>query len=846
MLKIVIAENSLDPKTWQEFESENLVEFLISYFKKWPSSARIYHNDVSSVSDVTPSNEKDVEELLKLEGNFYVIVYPEEVITIIAVIVAVLAVAAVILLKPKIPVVALRNQENSSSNNELSNRTNKERINARIPDIFGQVRSVPDLIALPYKTFVNNVELEHSYMCIGRGEFEINDVREDTTDLSEIEATSAEFYGPNTSPNSGDTPFLTIGSAIATPIKKINRLASINGQILSTDTKESLYDSFEFTYEKKIKSYNPSVDFTTIFSNGENVIIENAIVYEEITPGVFEPAYDFNGTYVIDTVSTNEILVVSINANISWQALIDTTSSYSLNANLSSENADFYGPFFINKSDNEEIWANFVAINGIYKDNGTKKEPIPIQILMRITPTNALGVEIGTAEDFTITLLWSGLGPLNVGGTLKANPTFNGYCNVRVRRTTPKWIVSGSQVQDEIKWRDLFSVSPLNKTNFGNVTTIQTLTTANSGALEIKERKLNCLVTRKIPSRISGETFSTILYPTKKFADIVSFICLDRFIGNRQLSEIDFDNIYNLESAIETYFGTVKACEFSYTFDSSNLSFEEIISSVANSVFCIAYRRGNKIKFSFEKENDTSTILFNHRNKIPGTETRSVNFGNDADNDGVEYQYIDPLDDSVISLYFPEDKSAVNPTTIESIGVRNYLQAYFNAKRIYNKLQYKNLNIEFEALQESNICVINDRILVSDGTRSGSLEGEITAQNLLELELSQNVDLQDELTYTIFLQYKDGTVESMPVTKTSIANKVLLDHAPLMPLATNYDLYAKTTFIITANNDTRKTAFILVEKTPNSQMTSNLKAINYDARYYQNDSDFINGVIVDA
>lgn len=42
----------------------------MSKFEKWPSSARIYHNDVSSICDVTPSNEYDIEELQKLKENF--------------------------------------------------------------------------------------------------------------------------------------------------------------------------------------------------------------------------------------------------------------------------------------------------------------------------------------------------------------------------------------------------------------------------------------------------------------------------------------------------------------------------------------------------------------------------------------------------------------------------------------------------------------------------------------------------------------------------------------------------------------------------------------------------------
>lgn len=864
MLKnLTIAENALDVETWKKFETENILDFLVEYFKTWPDNARLYHNNVSEANDITPQNTRDFENILKLEGNFYVVVYPGEVITWVAIIISIIAIAIVVFTpKPSIPNIAIRSgSENPSSNNELSERTNKPRINARIPDIFGQVRSVPDLIALPYKFFEDNIEKEHSYMCIGKGEFEITDIKEDTTLFSQLKDSSLEIYGPNTSPNSSSTPLTRIGRAINIPIKKVTRLTSVNGQVVDSEDRESIIGINEISFNSDLKikkAVGSTIDFTSLFANGDTIIIV-AYQYEEVWEVILETLdgpvygwvtrikYDFSGTYTINTVTASEILIVTPGTvNADWNYLIlNSLNSDFIDATLKTVLAGYIGPFTIDRTDNKQIWFNFVALNGLYKDNGTKKTPIPIDLMAFVTPVNEAGTPIGATETFSTTLIWSGVGSLAVGKTLKVIPTFTGRCQVKVKRITPKIIASGYQIYDEVKWRDLYAVSDIAETQFGNVTTVQVISSADSSALNVKERKLNMLATRKIPNRISGTTFSTILYPTKRASEIISFICLDQFIGKRSLSEIDFDNIYSTVTEIETYFGTVKAAEFSYTFDSSNLSFEEIMHSIADSIFCIAYRRGNKIKISFEKLNNNSTILFNHRNKIPGTETRTVSFGNSSDNDGIEYKYIDKTDDSLVSIYVPTDKSAANPSIVESIGVRNYSQAYFHAKRLYNKIKYKNQAVEFEATQESNICIINDRILVSDGTRAGSLEGEIVEQNLLELTLSQNLTLLDGISYTMFLQYKDGSVESIPISKTSYQNKVLLAHAPAMDLVLGYNSFARTTFLVTSNTDNRKTAFILTEKSPKGVMTSELKAINYDARYYQNDKDLINSVITD-
>lgn len=99
--------------------------------------------------------------------------------------------------------------------------------------------------------------------------------------------------------------------------------------------------------------------------------------------------------------------------------------------------------------------------------------------------------------------------------------------------------------------------------------------------------------------------------------------------------------------------------------------------AIADAVFCKAYRRGSSIKLTFEKETDSSVMLFNHRNKLPGSETRTATFGYINDNDGVELDYISPEDDAKVTYYVPADQSAVNPKKLDTIGVRSKVHAHF-------------------------------------------------------------------------------------------------------------------------------------------------------------------------
>ncbi len=844
MQTIIIAENPFDAESWKSFEDVSSVKaFLKDYFPEWPKYARIYQNKVAEENDITPHDAESVEKLDSYKGIIYVVCYPADPVTVIVAIVAVVAIAAAaFLLMPSVPTPSSRinNNQYGSANNELSERTNKVRINNRIPDIFGTVRSVPDLISVPYKIFEDNQEVEIAYMCIGRGEYEISDIKDGDTLIEDIESASVVIYGPNTSPNSG-TPQQTIGSGISDDVLKVKRLNEVNGQVLRAP-------NIQLNGNNNIKFKDPNkiiiqsglgISFTDFFQAGDSITISNAS-YTGATavPPPANTTVNLAGTYTISTVTSTEITLLnpaSVNADWNNVTLYVNDETAFISPILANSGNKWIGPFTVDVTDLDQLFGNFIALNGLYKDDGNQQYKIDIVVEIELTPVDSGGTPTGPVETFQGTIEGSSLTRDTRALTIKANPTFTGRCKVRARRVTDTDRTFNGQVVDEIKWRDAYAISPVTNNHFGDVTTIHSKTYATSGALSVKERKLNMLVTRKIPQRISGSTFTSTLYATNKADEIISFICLDQFIGNRNISEIDFDSIYNTIAAVNTYFGTTDASEFSYTFDKDNISFQETIAAIAEAVFCTAYRQGNIIKLNFEKATEDSLLIFNHRNKLPGSETRTIRFGNQDNNDGIELDYVDSVDDSVITLYLPEDRSAINARKIETLGIRNYKQAYWQAYRVYNKIQYQNTATEFEATQEASTIILKDRILVADNTRPFTQDGEVLAQNVLELTLSQPVTFEVGKTYVIFLQLYDGTVQSIPITAGSTNKKVILSYAPSLSLVTDDEMYAKTTYIIVANDNPRTNAFLVSEKEPKNNFEYTIRAVNYSPLYYQND-----------
>ncbi len=207
MNTVVIIEDVLSrPSAWKRVETDDVVGALLDHFGAWPQSARLYKDSVALCNDVTPHDAETVAALQDIQGTFYAVVYPKgPAAIIVAIVVLVVAVAAMFLFKPKIPIPALRNTQNTSPNNELSARENEARPNGRIPDIFGTVRSTPDLICVPYNQYINHQEVEDCVLCIGLGQYEIHDMKDGETSVYEIDGMTIDalegcYFNPRTVP----------------------------------------------------------------------------------------------------------------------------------------------------------------------------------------------------------------------------------------------------------------------------------------------------------------------------------------------------------------------------------------------------------------------------------------------------------------------------------------------------------------------------------------------------------------------------------------------------------------------------------------------------------------------
>lgn len=965
MIEIQVIQRVLEDGTEAEwYECDDLVEFLRDRYGHAPPGARLFHQYVSDATDVTPTSAEAEARLRDLPGPFYFVVQPMAEITVAAVVkfvaTVVFSYALSQMMAPDVPNIAQRNVRQESPNNGLSDRVNSQRIGSRIPDIYGTLRSTPDLLAQPYKVFDDHVEKEIAYMCIGRGEYEIHDVRDDTTLAADVAGMSVEVYGPGTSPNVGYPPQLRIGTPINERVVRAKRWNSINGQLLQPENSGSTFRrEAVFLSPNIVETRDSKTDFATVFVVGDQVDISNAaqpastssqtlpiavdyqgnevglvaltgdyrgyfwqggildirssfvswtvvssggdteqtysytadvsgvypivdVEYEaaalgepertiltvnvasklsvwlafndrwlgrstaigngEIVLASAEQAFDLSGRYTVLAVTSSRLTLDAPAAvNPDWTLLQDEHGGQSavLAPNIETTGERWVDAGEVSSDDPiDELIVNLVALNGLYADDGRQQYAQNVDVLLEIQPLDASGAAVGDVQRVSGTVQGSAVTRSTRALTIRV-PVAGGYRRLRIRgrRTSRTPDDFEGSVVDEVKWRDLYAVNAIDRPHFGNVTTVQVVTYATDGALAIKERKLNCLVTRKLPRRIDRQAaFTSELYPTRNAADIICAVALDPYIGNRTVAELDVEQIYATVAEVQEYFGIDVAGEFSYTFDKTGMSFEETVAAIAGAVFCTAYRRGSVLRLFFERKTEDSALLFNHRNTLPGSETRTTSFGPTEGYDGVEYSYVSPDDDAVVKLHLPHE-DVINPRTIESIGVRDKRQAHLHAWRAWNKILYQHTIMERTCLQEASLLVLGERVLAADSTRAGSQDGYIRQVDGVEIALSQGIEWKAGDSYRIFVQNSDGQTEAIPITAGRSAFHAVLGRAPRVPLVTSG--VAPTRYIIGKDCGRRHAEpFIVTELDSGDGMTVPLTAINYDDRYYANDGDY--------
>jgi hypothetical protein len=735
----------------------------------------------------------------------------------------------------------LDNSQAASPNNSLTDRNNKPRPYERTYDICGTIQSIPSDLMTVYRLYNNSgTVIEYGYYDVGRDYLDtpVSGITDGDTLLADITGSSAAVYAPFTSPNSGHAPQALVGEAITEKLYITSASNEIDGQTLRapndlvTKVGSTTIASLTGTIGKLTDNTAP--EFSEFLVVGDMAKFTNTTVD---LPGSGTDT-DLSGTYPVLSVSEVDI-TVDVSSNLAaWQAMLGV--SYPLEEK---DREQTVGPVnvleksltdwvTIDRIQCERVVANVSADNGLYKDKGgNSKRLASVTAELQYQAIDGTGTAYGPI--YAVQKTVSGRSPDSTGMSIFGPLPTPSAVRVRMRRVSNLDLDFEGQVVDEIKYSNLYGQTQDRTTHYGNRTTVHTARKQTARATVIKQPQLKMLVTEKVFKYLGNGVFDTTRTNNTQAVQSLIRLMRDPVVGNLTLSADTMDALLATQAEVESYFQNVLAGQFCYTFDNYTTTAQDIITTIAEAIFCSATRRGKQIQLNLERPRIGPEMVFTHRSKAPSGEKWTRQFNDKSAYDSLKFSYIDPDTNIKETIQIPET-GGLKTDTFDSKGIRNYQQAYWHAWRRYQRNSLNRVSVEFTSLEEGVLAIPARPISVVKGSRVSPYDGYVVSVDGLTLVLSQNVEFTPGEDHSLILKRRDGSIQSVQVTPGHNDRTVIMLSAPQEAIYTgNSELKTEFSF----GSDSRHAAQMIMVSTvePSDDRTVRITGFNYDADYYKYD-----------
>lgn len=734
----------------------------------------------------------------------------------------------------KTPKTSLANQQAESPNNSLTDRNNKPRPYERSYDICGRVQTIPNDLMTTYKVFNDaGVVVEYGYYDAGRGYLDIKaeDITDGDTKVQEITGTSVAVYAPFTSPNNTNTPQLLVGDPINQNLFITIASNEVDGVVLKAqnDIRVNPSDTGEISLQGAtgvVRDNTGDSAFSEILSVGD-IAVFNLILVKDVA--------NVSGSYTVTYVDDFEVRVAAGGMLSEWQKLPSgfTPLTQGTEAWISPSNTydkSLTDWTTLNRLEIERVVANIAAANGMYKDNGSKlRTSVTVELQYQLL--DETGVPYG--DVYSKQAVISGRSADYTGVTIYADLPVRSKVRVRARRVTNLDLSFEGTVVDEVSYINLYGQIRDTTPHYGNRTTVHSARKQTPRAAEIKQPQLRMIATEMVYKYLGNGAFDTVMTPNTQAIQSLIRLARDPAVGNLNLTTSNMDKLLATQTEIENYFGNAEAGQFCYTFDDYKMTMQDIISTIADAIFCTPYRKGQDILLDFERPRMGPEMVFTHRSKTTASEKWTRTFNDAQVYDSLKFSYIDPDTNVKETISIPAE-GGVNTETYDSKGIRNYRQAYWAAYRRYQKNLLKKVTVSFTATEEGVFVLPGRAISVVKGSRVAPQDGYVVAVNGLTLTLSQPVTFTPGDDHSLILKKRDGGVQSVAVVPGSHEREVVMLSAPQEAIYTGNSAL-KTEFSF--GNEARHNAQMILVSTvdPGDDRTVKITGINYEADFYKYD-----------
>ncbi|HID8891340.1 TPA: host specificity factor TipJ family phage tail protein, partial [Escherichia coli] len=528
----------------------------------------------------------------------------------------------------KTPKTSLANQQAESPNNSLTDRNNKPRPYERSYDICGRVQTIPNNLMTTYKVFNDaGVVVEYGYYDAGRGYLDIKaeDITDGDTKVQEITGTSVAVYAPFTSPNNTNTPQLLVGDPINQNLYITIASNEVDGVVLKAqnDIRVNPSDTGDISLQGAtgvVRDNTGDSAFSEILSVGD-IAVFNLILVKDVA--------NVSGSYTVTYVDDFEVRVAAGGMLSEWQKLPSgfTPLTQGTEAWISPSNTydkSLTDWTTLNRLEIERVVANIAAANGMYKDNGSKlRTSVTVEIQYQLL--DETGVPYG--DVYSKQAVISGRSADYTGVTIYADLPMRSKVRVRARRVTDLDLSFEGTVVDEVSYINLYGQVRDTTPHYGNRTTVHSARKQTPRAAEIKQPQLRMIATEMVYKYLGNGAFDTVMTPNTQAIQSLIRLARDPAVGNLNLTTSNMDKLLATQTEIENYFGNAEAGQFCYTFDDYKMTMQDIISTIADAIFCTPYRKGQDILLDFERPRMGPEMVFTHRSKTTAAEkwTRTFN-----------------------------------------------------------------------------------------------------------------------------------------------------------------------------------------------------------------------------
>ena len=728
-------------------------------------------------------------------------------------------------LMPKPSFSAAESNAKDSPNNKLTGQTNVARTYQARPDVYGRVRSYPDLIQESLFEYQNNNKYLTEWMNFGLGVYTVESVRYSESSLTALAGGSYEIFQPGQV-----IPLIYEGFAFddvngqelpgpneseENPYASATATTMISGSYAGGQISIKIVKQPEFDYFYNLKRPHPvsfvvNVTYNTALGSVTRDATLNGDLFDATitTDGaVVNPKTYY--TFYFNNLSGTDASQVP-------ESAVFNTTKFILNDNR----LVTIGPVFA-ALPGEQLWVHLQAQLG-EGDFGS----VNID-LWKIDDDNE---EIaGTSQSLT-TAFPAATKADNYYQTFKITPTAGyGRYALTFART------NNSNDHSILKLEAIHSVRVRTNEVHPNDTLVRVSIQDTEQATSIRERKYNALITRHtISYNQSTGKVDYNLRASRSFADAVAHTWL--VMGGQPESTIDLYELYRIAASISP----AEYGYFDYTFDDEDISLGSRIETICNVARVIAYWDQGVLTFSRDEKKTTQATVFNRANMVGDEFRLTYDMRMPGQYDGVEVEYVNPSTNkkAYIRLRITDsgivEQEAQTPLKITLQGCRNTPQATDRAYVEARRLLFSRIKMACRVLADGEYVSPGDLVVVADTYDTNQQAGYIVSRNGNDFETSESIRWAGEMWVIVTDSLGNPTARYRAYQRpdTAFGFTSAIPNIQLN-IYDGFDVQSPSRYVIATTEELDGTQWTVTEKKPNPDGTTSLTLAEYSDLIYQ-------------